>query len=1046
MASRLKSPTVERLGGFDPTLWRGGERAGAKTRLLHVLRKLKKRKELSYIPQNKLVYITGEHTVPIQIRTHHTETMNRAKAEAEIENMSKAVRPKEKKDGKKDGQNRERSRSTDAHDKSGNSRDKSRGRSSSQSNDKKTATRDRSKSNTRERSESASKEKDKASAGKPAANKSDSKASGEWQTVGKKKSKGPKFLWTTAPEDDLFSDGELVEKGAGKGSESTESEDNDVMNLGRKLQDLSTQDNQWKKREREDSSSSDSPPRKTKTPEPKTLSDIDEVIRIRTQDFWAEEQEPGYLTEEERIMEEDKIMREHIDYVRSLERDIQSKDKEILSLVTKLRKTEEWYDDIIKDRDSELEKMKEAEKEGKNVSKKQEAALTEKETEAARLQMELSDKEEEYAKLKEELAEEKAKSMKNNAKLAETMEAKAEMERNIDELTRVQKSTAKLMADLAEVQAKLEETREEVVEEKGRSAWASTKLARAEEMLAEEKERAENAEKGIVRYQKRCQALEAELEAHQEQSSKEASIDMEKQLKDHESQIQTLMNEVRALKNTNEGLEGRMTGTFRQLRSIRSSAKTRNDILAVDGDASEDSDRNSESSESDNDLEESPGTEERELSEREVKAMIDSYLVWPVYEDTFSHKDFVQKCRRAAERGISRGIPKEKVATNLNVHIERKVQPIKQKFEALREEDDRDKSLEETLDMIERCGPEEHPSEQYGNMAQASREITTSYMNRVTKTHDDNFKTTNTEDRIHSIKKQFFKGLRNKPQGIEMALAGLMDLDQVAKTTQRMQEEEKKERKKQGAAEQKARNRRRESPPPPPPPPERHFRREQYRQIATVSTNEEEPIIEGTKSTERAATGEEFKGDATICKRCRMVDAHYTRQCQNAPYCSVCKSEGHTDEQHGGDQQPYAQGRGQGFRGNSRGQRGGYRGYGGRNNGPWNQQGNRWNEQGNRWNGQGNRWNGQGNQWNGQGNQWNGQNNQGNGQANNQMTPNNGQWGNQGGNQRGNQRDGPSFGPYRGNLRQGETATDKQNETSNQAGGPGNGNGNQSSA
>ena len=1047
---------MDRFGGFDPTLWRAHEKAGAATKLRHVLRRLKERKELDYNPQNKLIYITGKSTVPIQIRVYKKETMNRAKAEAEIENLSKSVRPKEKTDGKRDGQNRERSRSKDASDKK-NSRDKSRGRSSSQSTDKKMTSRDRSKSATRDRSESASKERGRAGVGK-ATTKSENKTGGERKVEEKKKSGPTKFIWTAASEEDPFSEGELIEKGANKENDSTESEDNDVINLGRKLHNLSTKETHWKnKREREDSSSSDSPPRKAKTPEPK-LSDIDEVMR--TKDFWAEENSPGYMTEEERIMEENQIMKEHIDYVRGLERDVQARDKEILTLVTKLRKTEDWYDGIIKERDSELEKLAEAEKEGKKNSMKQETALNEKETEAAKLQMELSEKEEECAKIKEELEEEKTKGMKSSVKIAEMMEMKAELEKTMDDLGKAQKSTMKLMAELEETQAQLEKAREGLAEEKGRSAWTSSKLTRAEEQLEVEKKRSEEAEIVVIKYQKRCQTLEEKLQEQQEQDSKAPSLDMEKRLKDHEAQIQTLMSEVKALKSVNEGLEGRMTGTFRQLRSIRPSRQT-SEILAVDGDASDESDQNSDNSDSDNELEDSPSTEERELSEREVKAMIDSYLVWPTYEDTFSHKDFVQKCRRAAERGISRGIPKEKVATNLNVHVERKVQQIKQKFEALREEDDRDKSLEETLDMIERCGPDEHPSEQYGNMAQATKEITTSYMNRVEKTHDDNFKTTSEEDRIHSIKKQFFKGLRNKPQGIEMALAGLMDLDKVAKTTQRMQEEEKKERKKQAAVDQvKEKLKRRESPPLPAQ--DRHYRRDRYRQIATVSAEDCETSVEGSKTTERAATGEEFKKDATVCRNCRMTDAHYTRQCQNASYCSVCKSEGHTDEQHGsernsefaGGQGQQQRSQGQGFRGYARGQRGGNRGYGGRSGGSWNNQGyGRWNNRGNsQWSGQGNgQWSGQGNgqwngQWSGQGNgQWNGQGNgQWNGQANNQWTTSNGQWNNQGNgqwnNQGGNQRGGQSFGQYRGSARHNQTETDKPSEANNQANGTGNGN------
>ena len=108
---------MDRLNGFDATLWQKGEKAGRITQIRHALRRLRNReRELEHISRGKIIYITGKETVPIQIEVHEGEKMDRIKAQVEIENLSKAVRPKEKTDSKKERQTRERSKSSAARD------------------------------------------------------------------------------------------------------------------------------------------------------------------------------------------------------------------------------------------------------------------------------------------------------------------------------------------------------------------------------------------------------------------------------------------------------------------------------------------------------------------------------------------------------------------------------------------------------------------------------------------------------------------------------------------------------------------------------------------------------------------------------------------------------------------------------------------------------------------------------------------------------------------------------------------------------------------
>ena len=104
---------VDRLNGFDATLWQKGEKAGRITQIRHALRRLRNReRELEHISKGKTIYLTGKETVPIQIEVHEGEKMDRIKAQVEIENLSKAVRPKEKTARKKDRPAREANRQT----------------------------------------------------------------------------------------------------------------------------------------------------------------------------------------------------------------------------------------------------------------------------------------------------------------------------------------------------------------------------------------------------------------------------------------------------------------------------------------------------------------------------------------------------------------------------------------------------------------------------------------------------------------------------------------------------------------------------------------------------------------------------------------------------------------------------------------------------------------------------------------------------------------------------------------------------------------------
>ena len=83
---------LDRVNGFDPKLWQKGKKAGRVTQIRHALRKLRnKEHELEHIPKGKSIYITGKETVPIQIKVHEGEKMDRIKAQVEIENLSKAV-------------------------------------------------------------------------------------------------------------------------------------------------------------------------------------------------------------------------------------------------------------------------------------------------------------------------------------------------------------------------------------------------------------------------------------------------------------------------------------------------------------------------------------------------------------------------------------------------------------------------------------------------------------------------------------------------------------------------------------------------------------------------------------------------------------------------------------------------------------------------------------------------------------------------------------------------------------------------------------------
>ena len=338
------------------------------------------------------------------------------------------------------------------------------------------------------------------------------------------------------------------------------------------------------------------------------------------------------------------------------------------------------------------------------------------------------------------------------------------------------------------------------------------------------------------------------------------------------------------------------------------------DVFAVDGSASDtDSDSDEDAEDEDRRIE-----NKKALKHHELKAMSDSFLVWPKYEECYDHSNFVDKCEKAAKRAIHRGLPKDYVATSLNVFVEKKVPRCREKFEILKGDDTTDLSLRKTLELLRLSDPGHHASgvEKFLSITQAKREEEESFMKRVERRHDKHLIAANEAERIRAIKKQFYNGLIWKPPGLEAAMATCMDLDVVAQTTRQMIEDSRGQRSRNNTSEDS-----------------RYLRlpstRPRYRpSVAAVSDGDDEEdfdedpierkrgnsssparkdsaaVVEKTDEEtkkaqpERAETGREFRNDVIVCRRCRYIGLHYTNQCVNRPYCSHCQREGHSDEGH----------------------------------------------------------------------------------------------------------------------------------------------------
>ena len=347
---------------------------------------------------------------------------------------------------------------------------------------------------------------------------------------------------------------------------------------------------------------------------------------------------------------------------------------------------------------------------------------------------------------------------------------------------------------------------------------------------------------------------------------------------------------------------------------VKATTQDVKDVFAVDGSATDtDSDTDPEEEEEIRRI-----NDRKTLKHHELKAMSDSYLVWPKYEECYDHSNFVDKCEKAAKRAIYRGLPKKYVATSLNVHIEKKVPGCREKFEILKGDDTADLPLKKTLELLRLSDPGHHVSgvEKFLNIMQAKREEEESFMKRVERRHDKHLIAASEAERIRAIKKQFYNGLIWKPPGLEAAMATCMDLEVVAQTTRQMIEDSRSQRTRNNTSEDS-----------------RYLRlpstRPRFRpSVAAISDDEDEvfdelndrarrersaslpekeevatvkePVDTKTLQTpERAETGREFKNDVVVCRKCRYIGQHYTNQCENKAYCSYCQKEnGHTDENH----------------------------------------------------------------------------------------------------------------------------------------------------
>ena len=414
----------------------------------------------------------------------------------------------------------------------------------------------------------------------------------------------------------------------------------------------------------------------------------------------------------------------------------------------------------------------------------------------------------------------------------------------------------------------------------------------------EDKDKVENEKvKTIDTLKKEVDSLREEVKQQKRKVSEEFAASEAKYIK--------LKKELRDKKNRLK----------RSISRARSETSDMDEIYALEDDESSDNDENDNENDdnvelpTDRSRQRTPArsaslasTSSSFYKPHELKAMTDSFIVWPEYRTSFDHSNFVEKCERAAKKAIARGLPSQHVATNLNVYIEKKVPEVRSKYEVLRGDDPADPPLDKTLEFLRKSDPAgmDDGESMFKGTTQALGEQEESLMKRLIQRHDKHLIAASPMDRIRTIKKQFFRGLIYKPEGLEAALATCMDLETVADIARKMIEDTKGKNERGNTTEYAKMMRF--------PALKRYAGR--HNTVAAVNEDEFEEIVRQhdlmasadekrkEKKNERAATDKEFDETTIVCRKCRMINQHYTENCKNAPYCSVCKSEGHTDETH----------------------------------------------------------------------------------------------------------------------------------------------------
>ena len=414
---------------------------------------------------------------------------------------------------------------------------------------------------------------------------------------------------------------------------------NVIAELKDKFEEMEIDDHfNWpKKREREEPSM-DSPPRKIRTPEPRPLSAINEV---GNEIFVGEAHDPtrllGFGLEGEEEEEDDQdLAAEVIQLSDRILADSWEKDKIIEDLKAKLALQGTSVSKMIEERDAELRTMQEQEKEAHKM----------------------------IERLKRDLAEEKA----NNAKA----------EKQIQSLT-------------MQMDDEQEESRGKVRELKGKLDAAKAQLAD----MTRELEKVQSAN---------C-TFKAELR-HERDNLGKKDQGHKKEMDAVERLLAATKDELRRVTEKSakkvEDAEMRYTNLKKHYSQYRSglrrySSSKGGSVLAIDGELSSGEETSKEESD---ESEDDQKVVSKVARPQDIEALIDSRLVWPKYEQANDHSDFVDRCWKAANRAMERGIPANEVATNLNVYIKKKLYQCNEKFEALRDDDDKDKPLEETLEML----------------------------------------------------------------------------------------------------------------------------------------------------------------------------------------------------------------------------------------------------------------------------------------------------------------------------------------------------------